>query len=70
MKKPKFLTNWKTTAIGVLTFVGAAGPQFMTVLDEDPATNPEWKIIMAAAGVMLGLSFARDGDKSSAGKKV
>lgn len=70
MKKPKFLTNWKTTAIGVLTFLGAAGPQFMSMLDDDPTTNPEWKIVIAAAGVMFGLAVARDGDKSSEGRKV
>lgn len=70
MEKPKFLINWKTTLTGVLAFIAAVSSEVVTLLDDDPATNPEWKIIIAAGAILFGLAAARDGDKSSEGRKV
>jgi len=70
MKKPKFLTNWKTTAAGVVTAGAIIFPQVQYYIDDDPTTNPEWKIVLGAVGVLLGFAASRDGDKSSQGKKI
>ena len=59
------LRNWKTTLAGIIAFIAAAGPQFNTLLDSDPLTNPDWSLIAAAAGILIGLLTARDSDVTS-----
>ena len=70
MKKPKFLTNWKTTLTGVVTAGAIIFPELVKYTDGDDATTVSWKIVVTAIGVLFGFSLARDGDKSSEGKKV
>lgn len=70
MKIPKFLTNWKTTAAGIVAAGAVIFPQAQNYFDDDPTTNADIKIIGAALAVLFGLAAARDGDKSSEGKKV
>ena len=57
--------SWKTTVAGVLAALAMASPQLQALFDSDPTTLPDWNIIAAAVMVALGLSTARDGDKSS-----
>lgn len=59
------LKSWKTTLSGVLAFIAATSAQFQTLLDNDPATNPEWNIILAALLALVGLASARDNDVTS-----
>lgn len=70
IKKPKFLTNWKTTVTGIVACIVTAGPELLLLIDDDPATNPSWQLVAGAFAVLFGLAAARDGDKSSEGKKV
>lgn len=57
--------SWKTTLAGFIVFISAAGYELMTLLDTDPLTNPDWKVVMGALVVFLGLASARDNDKTS-----
>ena len=52
--------NWKTTLSGVLGFVAVLCYQCQHLLDDDPATNPDIFIIMAAGGALMAAVFARD----------
>lgn len=70
MAKPKFLTNWKTTLAGVVAAAAVILPQVNHYMDDDPTTNMDIKLIGGALAVLFGLAAARDGDKSSEGKKV
>ncbi len=58
------MKSWKTTAMGIITSLGAILTQAGALLDDDPATvfdiNALWVAIAA-----MGLVFARDNDKSS-----
>lgn len=58
------MKSWKTTALGILILIVALGSAGVAILDGDPNTTIDFKEIMAAlAGI--GLTFARDNDKSS-----
>lgn len=57
--------SWKTTTLGVLTILAAASNAGIALLDADPATNPEWAVVIAAITAGIGLMTARDHDKSS-----
>jgi len=57
--------SWKTTVAGVIQFVTVAGGQIVTLLDNDPTTNPEWSIVVASLITLFGLFAARDGDVTS-----
>lgn len=70
MSKPKFLTNWKTTLAGAIAAGAVILPQVANHMDDDPTTNMDIKIIVGALAVLFGFAASRDGDKSSAGKKV
>ena len=70
MKKPKFLTNWKTTVTGIVAAGVIILPQVNNHLDDDPTTNMDVKLIIGALAILCGFATARDGDKSSEGKKV
>lgn len=70
MKKPKFLTNWKTTVAGVVAAGAVIFPEVLKYTDGDDATTMNWKIVLGALGVLFGFALSRDGDKSSEGKKI
>lgn len=59
------LKSWKTTVAGIIQFLTVAGGQLVTLLDNDPGTNPDWTIVMASLFTLIGLLTARDGDVSS-----
>lgn len=47
--------SWKTTAFGLLAALGTMGAQLMTVLDNDPLTNPDVPTFITAAMTALAL---------------
>lgn len=55
----------RTTWAGILQFLGIAGTQLATLFDNDPATNPEYSLIIGSLLVLLGLSSARDNKVNS-----
>ena len=57
--------SWKTTILAILLFGDALGHAAMALLDSDPATVPDWNLVVALAVAAAGLAFARDADKSS-----
>ena len=59
------IKNPKTSAYGLLSFILVVIPQVMNLLDDNPETVFSWEIVTAAGLAALGLSQARDGDKSS-----
>lgn len=59
------MKSWKTTIAGIAAAVGAAGTALSAYLDGDPATQPEWGIVVAAFAAAIGLFVARDNDKRS-----
>ena len=58
-------SSWKTTLFGtgglVLVLVNALAAMF----DNDPATSPNWALVIAAASPCIGLLFARDNTVTS-----
>ena len=58
--------SWKTTVMGICTVLGAIAAAAKAILDSDPATNPDWPLVIGAITTGLGLIFARDNNKTSA----
>lgn len=54
------MKSWKTTVTGILTIVIALGSAAMSLLDADPATNPDFGAIIAAITAGIGLITAKD----------
>lgn len=57
--------SWKTTMGGVGAILAAVGGALNLMFDGNPATNPDWTIVIAAVTTGIGLIFARDNNKSS-----
>ena len=58
-------TSWRTTLSGVFAGIILLLGQGQTLLDDDPKTNPEYTVIMAAIG-MISLGWnARDENVTS-----
>lgn len=57
--------SWKTTALGIFTILSAISGAGMAFLDMDPATNPDWTVLIAAVTAGGGLIFSRDNDVKS-----
>ena len=58
-------TSWRTTLSGVFAGIVLLLGQAQTLLDDDPKTNPEYTVIMAAFG-MISLGWnARDENVTS-----
>lgn len=55
-------TNWKTTLGALGTVLVLAGDSIKAIADSDPATNPDWKLILATAGLVWSALFAKDAD--------
>lgn len=53
-------TSWRTTTLGITTIIAAVAGLLQAVLDNDPATNPDMTVAVAAILSGLGLIFARD----------
>ena len=67
-------TNWKTTVGGICAALGLAFTQLGNLLDNDPATIVDWKVLAGTLVTIAGLLgwswFSRDKDVSSEGTKV
>jgi ABC-type Mn2+/Zn2+ transport system permease subunit len=57
--------SWKTTLFGVCTILSALSGVGISLLDGNPATNPDWSVVVTACITGFGLIFARDNNKSS-----
>ena len=53
-------SSYKTTTAAIITFLMVIGSAAMTLLDDDPNTNPDYGALIAAATAASGLLFARD----------
>lgn len=59
------IQNWRTTIVGFLTGLVLASSQIINLLDSNPETIFDIKILIAAFGAMGIGMFAKDGDKTS-----
>lgn len=55
----------KTTGAGIAALLALAAGAAGLLLDGDPATSPQWSLIVPEALAILGLIFARDHNVSS-----
>lgn len=57
--------SWKTTTAGIATIIASAAAALSALLDNDPATIPNWTAVIATATTGFGLLFARDNKVTS-----
>lgn len=59
------MKSWKTSAAGLGTILTTLGTTLNQLMDGNPATNPDWNLVLPLLFTgCIGL-FARDNDKSS-----
>jgi hypothetical protein len=56
MKNP----SWRTTALGIITIITAITGVVQSLIDNDPATNPDLTVAIAAVISGIGLIMAKD----------
>jgi hypothetical protein len=56
MKNP----SWRTTTLGIITILTAVTGVVQAIVDNDPATNPDLTVAIAAVISGIGLIFAKD----------
>ena len=60
------MKSWRTTLSGVMSIVISLwGCVASPLLDENPATKPQWEVAFAAVTAGIGLISARDNKVSS-----
>lgn len=59
------MRSWKTSATGIATILAAVATAAKALFDNDPTTNPDWPLAIAAVTSGLGLIFARDANVTS-----
>lgn len=64
------MKSWKTTAAGIAAFFAVASPEAVKFFDNDPATVPQWELVIGAAIVAVGLLFAKDSNVTGAGSSA
>lgn len=58
------MKSWRTTLVGLVTFIVAVGTGILALMDDDPATTFDMaKILTALAGI--GFMASRDNNVSS-----
>lgn len=57
--------SWRTTTAAVISFLMILGSAALSLLDDDPATNPDYGALAAAGTAAAGLLFARDATVTS-----
>lgn len=57
--------SWRTTLAGIVVALAALFTAAGALLDSDPATNPNWTMVMAEVAAAGGLIAARDNGVSS-----
>lgn len=58
------MSSNKTTIAAIITFITILGSAALTLLDDDPKTNPNYDALLAAGAAATGLLFARDNNVS------
>jgi hypothetical protein len=56
--------NWKTSLGGIVTALAALFGAVKALTDGDPATVPDWNVVITALAAACGLFFAKDYDVS------
>ncbi len=59
------LASWRTSLAGFLAVVAVAIPTVKAAIDGDPATVPDWQIVVAAFGTFVVSLLARDNKTTS-----
>ena len=54
------MKSWKTTVLGAGGLLAIIVTAVSAMFDGDPATNPQWGMLIAAAGPAIASLFARD----------
>jgi hypothetical protein len=57
--------SWRTTIFGIASIITAIAGSVTAVVDGNPATNPDWGVVIAAIAGGIGLINARDHKVSS-----
>jgi len=59
------MKSWKTTLAGIAAIVAALATAVSAQFDSNPATVPDWTLVIGMITAGVGLMFARDNDKTS-----
>ena len=59
------MTSWKTTLAGIAAIVAALATAVSAQFDNDPATVPDWTMVIGMITAGVGLILARDNNKTS-----
>jgi len=54
------MSSPKTTLAGIGAILVAVGAALVAMFDADPATMPQWDVVIAAILAGIGLIFAKD----------
>lgn len=54
------MKSWRTTVLGIVTILTAVAGVVQAMVDNDPATNPDMTVAVAAVVSGIGLIFAKD----------
>jgi hypothetical protein len=57
--------SWETTLTGLGAMLLALGSALQAQFDQDPATIPDWGLVLSLSLAGLGLLRARDNNKTS-----
>lgn len=59
------MKSWKTSLSGIAGIVGILATALSAALDGNPATDPQWGIVIPSIITAGGLLFARDNNVTS-----
>lgn len=59
------MTSWRTSLFGTGGLIAVIASAASALFDGNPATNPDWTSVIAAASACIGLLFSRDHKVSS-----
>lgn len=59
------MKSWKTTLAGIAAIVAALATAVSAQFDNNPATVPDWTMVIGMITAGVGLVLARDNDKTS-----
>ena len=59
------MKSWRTATAGIVAILAAITSAAQLLLDNNPATNPDWTAVLAAIMAGVGLITARDNKVTS-----